>query len=90
MDDRRAYLALRKWQANIIALLKTNKNWELEWLCNQWANEVNKVWHDTKVYTSRIKNPISKQSKNVQGGVGLIVTKKLASRIVENRSDAMR
>ena len=32
LDNRRAYLALREWQADIIALPETNKNWELEWL----------------------------------------------------------
>ena len=74
LDDRQTYLALREWQADVIALPETNKNWELEWLRNKWRGEVTRVWCHANVYTASIKNPSDKYGQHLQGGVGLIIT----------------
>ena len=74
LDGRRAFLALREWGVDVVALPETNKNWELEWLRRQWTRDVRQVWRHAKIYTASITAPIDKYSTHVQGGVGLIVT----------------
>ena len=89
LDDRRAYLSLREWGVDVITLPETNKHWELEWLRKQWAAEVRQLWQHAKVYTSCITAPTDKYSTHVQGGVGLIITERWASRVVASGSDSL-
>ena len=74
---------------DVITLLENNKKWELEWLWKQWAAEVRQVWQHAKVYTSSITAPTDKYLTHVQGGVGLIITKRWASRVVASGSDLL-
>ena len=76
-------------QADVIDLPETNKNWKLEWLQNQWKGEVKKVWKHAKVYTASMKYPTDKHRHHLQGGVGLIITDRWASRVMESGSDPL-
>ena len=54
LDNRRALVALRECEVDIIALPKTNKKWQLKWVKNKWTNKVKQVRRYAKVFTASL------------------------------------
>ena len=67
LDDRRAMLSLKEWDADVIVIPEMNRNWQKEWIRNKWKGEVNRVWPHAKVYCTSIDKPAQPHAVFVQG-----------------------
>ena len=79
---------IKQYDVDLVVLPETNRNWQNRTIQRKWETVVRKVWKHAKILTT--STPVNYSEVDyLAGGVGVIVTNKWSSRVVEVGVDTM-